>query len=79
MRREVITMMNIGKFTNSVVAAVIGVILLVIVAVPIIADNQVASDVANAASINSILQVIPIFIAIGIILGIVGTFLTGRD
>lgn len=79
MKREVITMMNIGKFTQSVVAAVIGVILLVIVAVPIIADNQVASDVANAASINSILQVIPIFIAIGIILGIVGTFLSGRD
>lgn len=72
-------MMNIGKFTNSVVAAVIGVILLVIVAVPIIADNQVAADVANASSINSILQVIPIFIAIGIILGIVGTFLSNRD
>lgn len=71
--------LSIGKFTMGITSAVVCVILLVTVAVPIISTNQVADTVTNYASINAMINVLPIIICVGIVVALIALFISGRD
>lgn len=70
--------MDVQKFTGSVVSIVVVVIIAVSVLVPIIASNQV-SGIANADSINAMLNIIPLLVIVGIIIVVVSVFLGKRN
>ena len=74
--------MDVQKFTGAVVSSVVVVIIAVTVLIPIISTNQVISTeenpVANAASINAMLNIIPLLVIVGIIIAVVGMFLYTR-
>lgn len=71
--------LSVSKFTMGLTSAIVCVILLVTVAVPIISENQVASTVTNAASINAMINVLPIIICVGIVVALIALFISGRD
>ena len=74
--------MDVQKFTGMVVSIVVVVIIAVPVLVPIIQTNQVPTTgdnvMANAASINAMLNIIPLLVIVGIIIAVVGMFLYSR-
>lgn len=76
--------MDVQKFTGMVVSIVVVVIIAVTVLVPIIATNQLNTDpnagsvMANAQSINAMLNIIPLLVIVGIIIAVVGMFLYSR-
>lgn len=65
--------MDVSKFTGSVIAIVVVVLIAVSVLVPIIASNQV-SGIANADSINAMLNIIPLLVIVGIIIAVIALF-----
>ena len=74
--------MDVQTFTGMVVSVVVVVIIAVTVLVPIIQTNQLATTgdnvMANAASINAMLNIIPLLVIVGIIIAVVGMFLYTR-
>lgn len=72
-------MMNISKFTSGLVVTIVGIILTVTVAIPIISDNQVTSSVKNSSALNSLLNILPLLIIVGLVLGVIGMYVSGRD
>lgn len=72
-------MMNISKFTSGLVATIVGIVLTVTVAIPIISSNQVASTVQNYAALNSLLNILPLLIIVGLVLGVIGMYISNRD
>ena len=76
--------MDVQKFTAAVVSVIVVVIITVTVLIPIIADNQLNTDstqgtvVANAASLNAMINIIPLLVVVGIIISIIGMFLYTR-
>ena len=76
--------MDVQKFTGAVVSVIVVVIIAVTVLIPIIADNQLNTDsskgtvVANAASLNAMINIIPLLVIVGIIIAVVGMFLYTR-
>ena len=78
--KKVINMaMDVQKFTGAVVSIVVVVIIAVSVLVPIVATNQVKSDLANADSINAMLNIIPLLVIVGIIIAVVALFLGKKE
>ena len=78
--KKVINMaMDVQKFTGAVVSIVVVVIIAVSVLVPIVATNQVKDDLANADSINAMLNIIPLLVIVGIIIAVVALFLGKKD
>ena len=76
--------MDVQKFTGAVVSVIVVVIIAVTVLIPIIANNQLNTDssqgtvVANAASLNAMINIIPLLVIVGIIIAVVGMFLYTR-
>ena len=70
--------LSVEKFVTAVVGIIVAVVVTVVIAIPVISSNQVAETVANAASINSMLGIIPLLIVVGIIMAVVGSFLYAR-
>lgn len=70
---------SINSFVTGIVGAIVAVILLVTVAVPVISSNEVADTVANADSLNAMITIIPVLIAVGVIIAVVSMFLSKRD
>ena len=77
--------MDVQKFTGAVVSIVVVVIIAVTVLIPIVAGNQVEDNpdepgyVANADSINAMLNIIPLLVIVGIIIAVVGMFLYTKN
>ena len=63
------------RFTKNVVAITVAVIIFAMVAVPIIANAAASEAIAGNAQLQMILNVIPIFIVIGILLACIYMFL----
>ncbi len=77
--KKVINMaMDVQKFTGAVVSIVVVVIIAVSVLVPIVASNQV-TGIANADSINAMLNIIPLLVIVGIIIAVVALFLGKKN
>lgn len=75
--------MNVQGFTGAVISIVVVVIIAVSVLVPIVADNQIPTtgegSIANAGSINAMLNIIPLLVIVGIIIAVVALFLGKRN
>lgn len=75
--------MDVQKFTGAVVSIVVVVIITVTVLVPIIANNTIPTtgtgSIANAASLNAIISIIPLLVVVGIIIAVIGMFLMKRS
>lgn len=74
--------MDVQKFTAAVISIVVVVVIAVTVLVPIIQDNQLSTGegaLANAGAINSILNVIPLLVIVGIIIAVIGLFISKRN
>lgn len=69
--------MDVKAFTTSVIAIVVVVIIAVSVLIPIIASNQV-TGISNAASINAMLNIIPILVIVGIVIAVIAMFVKSR-
>lgn len=65
-------MLNLGKFIGSVISAVLGIVVVVTIALPILAENQASPSVANADAINAMLGLVPLLLVIAIVVGVVG-------
>lgn len=74
--------MDVQKFTAAVISIVVVVVIAVTVLVPIIQGNQLPTGegaLANAGAINSILNVIPLLVIVGIIIAVIGLFISKRN
>lgn len=75
--------MDVQKFTGAVISVVVVVIIGVTVLVPIIATNQIPlsgdGSIANAASINAMLNIIPLLVVVGIIIAVIALFIGKRN
>lgn len=75
--------MNVQNFTGAVISIVVVVIIAVSVLVPIVASNQLPTtgegSIANASSINAMLNIIPLLVIVGIIIAVVALFLGKRN
>lgn len=72
-------MLSISKFTQGLVVSIVGILLTVTVAIPVISSNQVASSVENYEALNSLLNILPLLIIVGLVLGVIGMYISGRD
>lgn len=76
--------MDVSKFTGSVIAVVVVVIISVSVLIPIIASNQLNTDseagtvLPNAESINAMLGIIPLLVIVGILIAVIALFVKKR-
>ena len=57
-----------GVLIGTIFFSIVGIVMIVAVGIPIITDYQVASTVANADAINSIINVIPIILILTILI-----------
>lgn len=75
--------MNVQNFTGAVISIVVVVIIAVSVLVPIVASNQLPTSgegsIANASSINAMLNIIPLLVIVGIIIAVVALFLGKKN
>lgn len=72
-------MAEIGSFSKTLMEAVVGVILLVAVCIPVISGMGAVTG-PNADIINTLINIIPVFLAIAIILGVVyAVIIRSRD
>ena len=72
--------MNANSFTENIVQVCIGVVVVSAVAIPIIGSSLLTSDsgISNYAQINSILEMLPIFLVLAILVAIVAMFVMKR-
>lgn len=66
---------DLGDYTGKIVGVVVAVIVVLLVAVPII--NNAAQGIEDA-TLKTIINVIPTFLVISILLAVVGMFLKDR-
>lgn len=72
--------MNANSFTENIVQVCIGVVVVSAVAIPIIGSSLLTSEsgISNYAQINSILEMLPIFLVLAILVAIVAMFVMKR-
>lgn len=66
--------LDLSKFIAAAIGAVVCLVVIVTVAIPIISTNQVESTVANANALNSMINIAPLLMVVGVIVAIVATF-----
>lgn len=72
--------MNTNSFIRDIVAVTIAVVVITAVAIPIIGGSILTSDsgLANYAQINTILEILPVFLVIAVLVGVIAMFVTSR-
>lgn len=72
--------MNTNSFIRDIVAVTIAVVVITAVAIPIIGGSILTSDsgLTNYAQINTILQILPVFLVIAVLVGVIAMFVTSR-
>ncbi len=66
--------LDLNKFIAAAIGAVVCLVIIVTVAIPIISTNQAGETVANASAINSMINIAPLLMVVGVIVAIIGTF-----
>lgn len=66
--------LDLNKFIAAAIGAVVCLVIIVTVAIPIISTNQAADTVTNASAINSMINIAPLLMVVGVIVAIIGTF-----
>ena len=72
--------MNTNGFIKDIVAVTIAVVVITAVAIPIIGGSILTSDsgLANYVQINTILQILPVFLVIAVLVGVIAMFVTSK-
>lgn len=72
--------MNTNSFIRDIVAVTIAVVVITAVAIPIIGGSILTSEsgLTNYAQINTILQILPVFLVIAVLVGVIAMFVTSR-
>ena len=72
--------MNTNSFIKDIVAVTIAVVVITAVAIPIIGGSILTSEsgLANYAQINTILEILPVFLVIAVLVGVIAMFVTSR-
>ncbi len=68
--------LNLDKWIGGVIGIIVTVLMTVTVLIPVISGNQASSTVANADAINSMLNLIPLLTVVGIIIFVIGMFIS---
>lgn len=68
--------LNLDKWIGGVIGIIVTVLMTVTVLIPVISGNQAGSTVANADAINSMLNLIPLLTVVGIIIFVIGMFIS---
>ncbi len=68
--------LNLDKWIGGVIGIIVTVLMTVTVLIPVISSNQAQSTVANADAINSMLNLIPLLTVVGIIIFVIGMFIS---
>ena len=68
--------LNLDRWIGGVIAIIVTVLMTVTVLIPVISGNQAESTVANADAINSMLNLIPLLTVVGIIIFVIGMFIS---
>lgn len=70
--------MDANSFTKNIISVSIAVVVVSAVAIPIIGSALLTSDsgITNYEQINKILQMLPIFLVLAVLVAIVGMFIT---
>lgn len=63
--------MDTNKFIQGTVGIVVAIIVVVAVGIPIITANQIASTVSNYSVMNTILNILPVFLLIAVLVSAV--------
>lgn len=69
---------NTNSFITSVVGVSVGVVVFAMVALPIISSATAGLDAEDDANLIAIINVIPIFVAIGILMACVYMFISKK-
>lgn len=74
------TEMNTNSFIRDIVAVTIAVVVITAVAIPIIGGSILTSEsgLTNYAQINTILQILPVFLVIAVLVGVIAMFVTSK-
>lgn len=67
--------MDMERFTSAVVSIVVSLIIVIGVAIPIVGSTAVPDTVANHAAIQSLVDIVPLLMVVGVVLACVGMFL----
>ena len=72
--------MNTNSFIRDIVAVTIAVVVITAVPIPIIGGSILTSDsgLTNYAQINTILQILPVFLVIAVLVGVIAMFVTSK-
>lgn len=72
--------MNTNGFIRDIVAVTIAVVVITAVAIPIIGGSILteSSGLTNYAQINTILQILPVFLVIAVLVGVIAMFVTSK-
>lgn len=72
--------MNTNSFIRDIVAVTIAVVVITAVAIPIIGGSILteASGLDNYTQINTILEILPVFLVIAVLVGVIAMFVTSR-
>lgn len=68
--------LNLDKWIGGVIGIIVTVLMTVTVLIPVISGNQASSEVANSDAINSMLNLIPLLTVVGIIIFVIGMFIS---
>ncbi len=72
--------MNTNSFIRDIVAVTIAIVTITAVAIPIIGGSILTSEsgLTNYAQINTILGIIPVFLVIAVLVGVIAMFVSSR-
>ena len=72
--------MNTNSFIRDIIAVTVAVVTISAVAIPIIGGSILTSDsgLTNYTQINTILQILPVFLVIAILVAVVAMFITSK-
>ena len=71
--------MEVGKFATNIVIVIVGVILVVSVALPILGNVTIPEGTENADAIGSMLGIIPILLVVAIVMAVIYMFVSRRE
>ena len=72
--------MNTNSFIKDIIAVTVAVVTISAVAIPIIGGSILTSDsgLTNYDQINTILQILPVFLIIAVLVAVVAMFITSK-
>lgn len=71
--------MEVGRFATNIVIVIVGVILVVSVALPILGSVTIPEGTPNADAISSMLGIVPILLIVAVVMAVIYMFISRRE